>query len=133
MEGRKKFGIDAVCINQADNSEKGHQIDLMAEIFTTAERVLVWVGEAADDSDQLLSYVNELDAMPNSHRKTRPFLIHAKDRFFRRAYWNRTWVIQELFMAKKLVILCGDRRVEEEQFRRLLRELSAMGPNGRSR
>lgn len=31
-------------------------------------------------------------------------------------------------MAKKLVILCGGSQIEEEQFRRLLRELSAMGP-----
>jgi Heterokaryon incompatibility protein (HET) len=42
---------DAVCINQADEKEKGRQIQLMAAIYAKASRVLVWLGEAQDDSD----------------------------------------------------------------------------------
>lgn len=42
--------IDAVCINQRDDDEKGHQVALMARIYGLAQRVVVWLGEEGDDS-----------------------------------------------------------------------------------
>ncbi|KAJ4258973.1 hypothetical protein NW762_008061 [Fusarium torreyae] len=35
---------DAICINQNDNDEKGHQVDLMGAIYDNAHHVLVWLG-----------------------------------------------------------------------------------------
>lgn len=43
--------IDAICINQRDQSEKEQQIQFMATIYSHANCVIVWLGEAADDSD----------------------------------------------------------------------------------
>jgi hypothetical protein len=37
--------IDALCINQADNSEKGHQVERMGEIYHEAQETLIWLGE----------------------------------------------------------------------------------------
>ncbi|KAM7205972.1 Heterokaryon incompatibility protein (HET) domain containing protein [Rhypophila sp. PSN 637] len=39
--------IDAICINQDDNLEKGHQVQKMAQIYATANRVIVWLGQAS--------------------------------------------------------------------------------------
>lgn len=36
--------IDAICINQEDNDEKGQQVQSMAEIYAKATRVIVWLG-----------------------------------------------------------------------------------------
>lgn len=36
--------VDAVCINQADDTEKAGQIALMAEVYTWARTVWVWLG-----------------------------------------------------------------------------------------
>ncbi|KAL6796302.1 heterokaryon incompatibility domain-containing protein [Trichoderma sp. SZMC 28013] len=36
--------IDALCINQADNREKTQQVRLMGEIYSKAQRVLIWLG-----------------------------------------------------------------------------------------
>ena len=45
--------IDALCINQNDLDERGRQVKRMAEIFTLAERVVVWLGPAeANPSSQ---------------------------------------------------------------------------------
>jgi hypothetical protein len=44
--------IDAVCINQANEEEKEHQIQSMARIYGQANRVIVWLGKAEDDSNQ---------------------------------------------------------------------------------
>ncbi|KAJ9503020.1 hypothetical protein H2202_001172 [Exophiala xenobiotica] len=38
------FWIDAVCINQGDDHEKGTQIPLMKHIYGKAERVILWLG-----------------------------------------------------------------------------------------
>jgi hypothetical protein len=49
--------IDAICINQDDNGEKGQQVQTMAKIYAKASRVIVWLGEAADNSDQALEEI----------------------------------------------------------------------------
>ncbi|EEU45265.1 uncharacterized protein NECHADRAFT_19572, partial [Fusarium vanettenii 77-13-4] len=48
------FWIDGVCINQADTSERGEQVMLMAEIFQKADVVVAWLGEEQDDSAMAL-------------------------------------------------------------------------------
>jgi hypothetical protein len=35
---------DAICINQNDDEEKGHQVRLMRQIYQHASKVLVWLG-----------------------------------------------------------------------------------------
>jgi len=49
--------IDALCINQEDDKEKGHQVQSMAKIYAKASRVIVWLGVSADDSDLALGSV----------------------------------------------------------------------------
>ncbi|PSR81068.1 heterokaryon incompatibility protein-domain-containing protein, partial [Coniella lustricola] len=39
------YWIDALCINQADNAERSHQVRLMRDIYSSAARVIVWLGE----------------------------------------------------------------------------------------
>ncbi|KAF2722431.1 heterokaryon incompatibility, partial [Polychaeton citri CBS 116435] len=36
--------LDCVCINQADNTERGHQVSLMKDVFTQASKVVIWLG-----------------------------------------------------------------------------------------
>jgi len=37
---------DALCINQDDTTERGHQVTLMASIYRRAQRTVVWLGDA---------------------------------------------------------------------------------------
>jgi hypothetical protein len=46
--------VDSICINQADEKEKEYQIQLMAKIYGQANRVIVYLGEVKDNSDQAL-------------------------------------------------------------------------------
>jgi hypothetical protein len=52
--------IDSLCINQNDNSEKGCQVPLMGEIFRTADKTVVWLGEENEDSDEAIEFLNLL-------------------------------------------------------------------------
>ena len=49
--------VDAVCINQADNQEKKHQIQRMAKIYGQANRVIVWLGETVKSINQRLEEI----------------------------------------------------------------------------
>ncbi|KAK7413328.1 hypothetical protein QQX98_007771 [Neonectria punicea] len=44
---------DAICINQADNDEKGHQVDLMGAIYERASKVFVWLGEDSTGASKM--------------------------------------------------------------------------------
>jgi len=67
--------VDALCINQKDDNEKGHQVESMAKIYAKASRVIVWLvdppkkrdsldncdptadGDQVDDGDQALEAI----------------------------------------------------------------------------
>lgn len=51
--------IDALCIDQTNVSEKSHQVQLMGDIYKRAARVLVWLGEADEDSDLAFHILTE--------------------------------------------------------------------------
>jgi hypothetical protein len=46
--------VDAICIDQDNQTERAQQVQSMAKIYCKANRVIVWLGEAAADSDQAL-------------------------------------------------------------------------------
>ncbi|EAA27268.2 HET-domain-containing protein [Neurospora crassa] len=52
--------VDAVCINQDDDVEKGHQVQMMGQIYATAQMVFVWLGSG---SEQTLAAMNAINAV----------------------------------------------------------------------
>ena len=50
--------IDALCIDQDNDEEKMQQIHFMARIYGQANRVIVWLGNAEDDSDRALEAIS---------------------------------------------------------------------------
>ena len=101
--------IDAICINQNDNEERSHQIDLMPYIYSRARRVVAWLGESADGSDDVLTWIiDHREKLRNSSGLQPPeSLLEPITRFFERQYWYRTWIIQELLKAQKQLFICG--------------------------
>ncbi|KAF2109657.1 heterokaryon incompatibility protein-domain-containing protein [Lophiotrema nucula] len=49
--------IDALCINQDDDNERTEQIRVMGEIYSRARRVVVYLGEADDASEELFDWI----------------------------------------------------------------------------
>lgn len=46
---------------------------------------------------------------------------------FQRAYWKRLWIVQEVLLAKKLLILCGDQLCEWSSIVSIFSELEYLG------
>jgi hypothetical protein len=83
--------VDAICIDQANEKEKGDQIPLMVEIYAKASRVVVWLGDAKDDSDRALEVVRL--AGENSARLSNAELARqAIPRLLQRPWFRRIWV-----------------------------------------
>ncbi|KAK0619569.1 heterokaryon incompatibility protein-domain-containing protein, partial [Immersiella caudata] len=119
--------IDAICINQEDDIEKGHQVESMAKIYTQASRVIVWLGEAADDSNHALQTIRraaeEQDANFWNH-KTRQ-LINSKINnvnqqavltLLEREWFQRIWVLQEVAAARHVLVKCGHAEIDGYAF-----------------
>jgi ankyrin repeat protein len=54
--------VDAICIDQQDATEKGHQVGQMQDIFALAERVLFCIARPTDYTDLLLGSLERLQS-----------------------------------------------------------------------
>ncbi|KAK1068776.1 hypothetical protein LTR74_005434 [Friedmanniomyces endolithicus] len=122
--------MDAVCVNQADVAERNAQVQKMKSIFSDAQRVLVYVGEAANDSAVLLESVrdstlarttptpaivtssNDEPARIGDSMLHGPFVDNPMRRsleaFLLRRWFSRIWVVQEVLLAKQATLICGE-------------------------
>lgn len=107
---------DAVCINQYDDSEKGSQIQLMEDIYRTAKNVLVWLGLETEQSRfgmDILRYFTNKDASaldPVWERMPPDLCKAGLNDILGRSYFSRIWVMQEVALSQRTIILCGDLR-----------------------
>ncbi|KAK3493505.1 heterokaryon incompatibility protein-domain-containing protein [Neurospora crassa] len=106
--------IDAICINQEDTEEKGHQVQSMAKIYAKATRIIVWLGEEAAGSDQALE---EIRLAADVERYTRrPDNYAGILALLQRSWFQRIWVLQEVAAARHILIKCGSAEVDGYAF-----------------
>jgi hypothetical protein len=93
---------DAICINQADIAERSIQTSKMRTIYQNAQSVAVWLGLAVNGGDLAMQFARDLNLC---NRDEASQLIQNLDNrealealvtLFRRQYWWRIWVIQEV-------------------------------------
>ncbi|KUI74124.1 Heterokaryon incompatibility protein 6, OR allele [Cytospora mali] len=109
---------DALCIDQQNGDEKSQQLRLMTAIYTRAKCVAIWLGPERDNSTlaaELLEKVVATDdprhlrsmfSSPNGWKK-----LEAVVSLFERDYWDRLWVVQEVFNAKQIIVYCGSTKL----------------------
>lgn len=130
------FWADSICINQGDVNERSSQVRLMNTIYRSAEMVTIWLGPAADDSDEAFKRMEEwserLDMFKEQHGVSQLLAlpsIRLDDGFFfrpgtqkivravrmicRRPWWSRAWVVQEGSVASKerTILFCGKHNI----------------------
>lgn len=141
------FWIDAICINQASDTEKAEQVTIMGAIYRAASEVVIFLSAKADDSALVMDYLGLADpplrvtalapARPNPRAKAPedalvrariwhhglegPRLLRAAHAFFARPYWARIWVVQEYALARLLPrFYCGTRHISGADVRACL-------------
>jgi ankyrin repeat protein len=121
---------DMLSINQIDLAERGHQVKLMSRIFKTAQIVVVWLGPAYRGSDTAMT---ALDRLLHGKGLTKQALNiwagdagHAMSGICSRPYWRRLWVFQEIWLARKIRLMCGSKTVPWSHFRELMEHAHAI-------
>ena len=121
----RNMWIDAICINQDKHEEKALQVTLMGDIFASATRTIVWLGENSADSDVAMDFIGSLRQRTldeqDDNSKKRTFWREINE-LMERKWWTRIWVIQEALMSRQVLVQCGGKRVDILNFVKLLRE-----------
>ncbi|KAK8108432.1 HET-domain-containing protein [Apiospora sp. TS-2023a] len=137
---------DAICINQSNLTERNSQVQLMAEIYSNASRVIVWLEETtatghtcrddAADGDLALesirsaaeaSYLQPQEpAHPHEKAKGRNIVLPevctsqtTRQRIIillERLWFQRIWVLQEVAAARHVSIISRSRDIDGSAF-----------------
>ncbi|OCL15388.1 hypothetical protein AOQ84DRAFT_329517 [Glonium stellatum] len=89
--------IREICINRDDLEERQlQQVSRMYAIYDNADAVIIWLGEADEDSDTAMDFVVEFSK--NETYETEPFpqpfrSLAALLRLLSRPYFKRMWVV----------------------------------------
>ncbi|KAK0660789.1 heterokaryon incompatibility protein-domain-containing protein [Cercophora samala] len=122
-----RIWIDAVCINQDDVKEREYQVSIMGKVYESATDVIAWIGKEKGPEDRLgVDLVGEMlekitpwweerkvtldltawiksitaDGVVNGRWLSLLDLIS-------RPWFSRVWIIQEVVMAKQVLVCCG--------------------------
>jgi len=124
--------IDALCINQSNQTERSTQVSVMNQIYGSATRVIVWLGKATPELEagvkaaerigtesvphtlrmlgtQTWDFSNDLAKMPEKYGMQPIDKEEAIGllTLFTCNYFTRIWMIQEVSLVKDVVVLCN--------------------------
>lgn len=94
----KFFWIDQISVNQHNLAERGHQVKLMASIYSNAVFVLSWMGHI--DGSIVSEPVVAAPWQSRQNRRDSKLILE----FAASPYWTRLWVVQEIILAKEILI-----------------------------
>ncbi|KAJ5641163.1 Heterokaryon incompatibility [Penicillium herquei] len=126
--------IDAICIDQDNLDEKNIQVPLMGTVYSTAIRVISWLGESNFNIEVALGLINTFEKSTQTQKSAggRMWATVAEKsgvcikyqrmeeiafltahvgllEILSRPYWTRMWTYQEWYLpGTQSVCMCGD-------------------------
>ncbi|KAG8526107.1 uncharacterized protein KY384_000100 [Bacidia gigantensis] len=118
-DGYRYLWVDALCIDQENIPERNSQVRRMHDVYRSAHRVVVWLGKADEESGMAVDFLKMFDRRRDRQRVLlRQHNVTCYDRLesiyralvalYRRSYFRRSWIRQEVAVAKKIEVRCGD-------------------------
>lgn len=123
-ENTLAFWADAICIDQSNDTEKGHQVKRMGSVYQNARRVVAWLGHDTDGiAEEAIKLVHEATTYLRQQMKQyggwknfpkfkEPYAIcNDKQkwtkvlRLITLPWFERVWVIQEAGLAKTCTLM----------------------------
>ncbi|EXK46476.1 hypothetical protein FOXG_10972 [Fusarium oxysporum f. sp. lycopersici 4287] len=123
--------VDALCIDQTNIKERGHQVNRMGEIYKKADRVIVWLGYVSGNAVKLKSGIDmfekslPLNAFSQWSREDIRWkqkwkeveaglgvscpeeLVDGLQSFMEKPWFSRVWILQEVANAKRATVKCN--------------------------
>ncbi|KAF7886341.1 hypothetical protein EAF00_010444 [Botryotinia globosa] len=111
--------IDAICIDQNNNGERTQQVQLMAKIYSSANRVIVWLGEEIEEVKGALEGIQlAVDEEYTENSEIRREMLKPKKliKLLHNPWFQRIWVLQEVAAARHIIIMCGSKTIDGYAF-----------------
>lgn len=149
-----KVWADQICIDQKNDQEKEEQIRLMGSIYGRAKDVIVWLGEADEDTAMLFQHIDDVGQQirclvkslgpDKAHDPKDPGAAHyplqlspgdarewvAFRQLFRRPWFSRVWTFQELVLSTAAFIVCGSNSIRWDWFHLICSTVAAYDRQG---
>ncbi|KAI1404756.1 heterokaryon incompatibility protein-domain-containing protein [Hypoxylon fuscum] len=128
---KRYLWVDALCINQFDMKEKSVQVGRMFSIYQKAHRVVAWNSGWDQQKSTILSTV--LANLSGSQKHSEDCVVRFKDlhQFLTSAceppLFKRTWVRQEAFAARDLVMQFSDLTIPWSDYERIREFIESIG------
>lgn len=114
--------IDALCIDQNDLDDRARQVSQMRGIYKSATRVIIWLGRSPWCLDDAFSRAQQSPAPAIYNYGT----TRAVSKLLQRGWWQRAWVVQELVVAREVLVQCGFVSLTWDSFVQLVDTSAAM-------
>lgn len=130
------FWIDAISIDQSNTMERNHQVNLMREIYSQASFVLTWLGPHTKLTHHGLGAVRKVSNLRHHSAASSLGSIltldatTALEELFYNPHWTRVWIVQEVMLAKDVVIMCGNVIFEWEDIAAFFRQIRQVSLSG---
>ena len=136
---RRVLWVDAICVDQQNWKERGLQVERMGDIYSLADRVIVWLGPEDSTSVHAIQFLRtiaskvEVDWITSTMKplsqddadwvdvnkahtfsKREVFAIYA---LVMRPWFERLWVQQEIHANRTAVLICGLDTLSWQEFR----------------
>ncbi|KAF4968194.1 hypothetical protein FSARC_4384 [Fusarium sarcochroum] len=130
--------VDALCIDQSNINERGHQVRHMGEIYGKADNVVIWLGLVDSDAGVLMSAINKFKRIvppeafrtwPREDPRWReqwlqleldepdvPKSISGLWSFMKKPWFTRVWILQEVANARKALVECNYGNIHAKTF-----------------
>lgn len=105
---KRVLWIDAICINQMDIDERNQQVRRMGDIYSRSLRVISWLGTEAEASRAAFTFLaKSYQSLSHHQGSTNDVGWQALKDLYHRDYWRRVWIVQEMCLARRVVVVCG--------------------------
>ncbi|KAK3315407.1 heterokaryon incompatibility protein-domain-containing protein [Apodospora peruviana] len=115
----RRIWIDAVCINQHDDTEKSIQVRNMANIYRQARSVCIWLPvENAADTAKMIKGTRTSKTLQKLMRYREAGRSDISD-LLRSPWFGRRWIVPEVSLAPQATMVLGsDQEVDWDSFAR---------------
>jgi len=103
--------IDALCINQENESERNSQVRLMEDIYTKCDKCWLWLGESAEGNGThnaiqvLEDWASGRHLFSNANFNATYIRLAAE--LTSRPWFSRIWTVQESILPENITVQCG--------------------------
>jgi len=135
--------VDAICIDQGNEKERGHQVQQMGDIYNQADSVIFWLGSATYETSVVMDSLKRLHEEETKHtckdwkladkrwtdlwQAVQPTLrsqhTGLEDRqragmelLLKRPWFKRVWILQEVANARAALVCSGTKSVTARIF-----------------